>query len=235
MRIATWNVNSLNARLEKVVWWLDRARPEVLLMQETKLADTAAPVATFEKAGYELAHHGEGRWNGVAIASKVGIADVITNFGQPLRAQATPDVPDDEPLAEARMVSAVCGGVRVVSLYAPNGRTLDSPFYQAKLVWYERLARWLAETRDPGEAMALGGDYNIAPADADVWDPSACPGGTPVSEPERRSSSTSTSRGTPSTRAGRPPRAGSPRGASSSAHHSSASAIRRLCQRGSPR
>src|SRR5207249_5004887 len=157
MRIATWNVNSLKARLEKVMWWLDRARPDVLLMQETKLADAAAPVATFEKAGYELAHHGEGRWNGVAIASRVGIADVIGNFGQPLRPQATPDVPDDEPLAEARMLSAVCGGVRVVSLYAPNGRSLDSPFYQAKLVWYERLARWLAESRDPGEALAVAG------------------------------------------------------------------------------
>ena len=83
------------------------------------------------------------------------------------------------------MLSAVCGGVRVVSLYAPNGRSLDSPFYQAKLVWYERLARWLAESRDPGEALALGGDYNIAPADADVWDPEACHGGTHVSEPER--------------------------------------------------
>jgi exodeoxyribonuclease-3 len=185
MRIATWNVNSLNARLEKVVWWLDRARPDVLLMQETKLADAAAPVEAFEKAGYQLAHHGEGRWNGVAIASKVGIADVISNFGQPLRPPTTPDVPDDEPLSEARMVSAVCGGVRVVSLYAPNGRTLDSPFYKAKLVWYERLARWLAETRDPGEALALGGDYNVAPADADVWDPVACHGGTHVSAPER--------------------------------------------------
>src|SRR5262249_26263517 len=125
MRIATWNVNSLNARLEKVVWWLDRARPDVLLMQGTKLADPAAPVATVGKGGDRPCHHGEGRWNGVAIASRVGIADAISNFGQPLRPQATPDVPDDEPLAEARMVSAVCGGVRVVSLYAPNGRTLD--------------------------------------------------------------------------------------------------------------
>ena len=185
MRIATWNVNSLKARLEKVVWWLERAKPDVLLMQETKLADIDAPIATFQQAGYELAHHGEGRWNGVAIASRVGIADVISNFGQPLRPQTTPDVPDDEPLAEARMVSAVCGGVRVVSLYAPNGRSLDSPFYQAKLVWYERLARWLAESHDPGEAMALGGDYNIAPANADVWDPEACHGGTHVSERER--------------------------------------------------
>ena len=185
MRIATWNVNSLKARLEKVVWWLDRAKPDVLLMQETKLTDADAPVEAFQRAGYELAHHGEGRWNGVAIASRVGIAEVISNFGQPLRAPATPDVPDDEPLAEARMISAVCGGVRVVSLYAPNGRSLDSPFYWAKLAWFDRLARWLVEARDPGEPMALGGDYNVAPADADVWDPVACHGGTHVSEPER--------------------------------------------------
>jgi exodeoxyribonuclease III len=185
MRIATWNVNSLKARLEKVTWWLERAKPDVLVMQETKLSDADAPRETFERAGYELAHHGEGRWNGVAIASRVGIADVVTNFGQPLRPAATPEVPDDEPLAEARMLSAVCGGVRVVSLYAPNGRVLDSPFYRAKLAWYERRARWLAEARDPGEPMALGGDFNVAPTDVDVWDPVACHGGTHVSEPER--------------------------------------------------
>ena len=89
MRIATWNVNSLKARLEKVSWWLERARPDVLLMQETKLADADAPIAVFRQAGYELAHHGEGRWNGVAIASRVGIADVVTNFGEPLRPPLT--------------------------------------------------------------------------------------------------------------------------------------------------
>src|SRR5947199_9743439 len=103
MRIATWNVNSLNARLEKVVWWLDRARPDVLLMQETKLTDAAAPVLEFGAAGYELGHHGEGRWNGVAIASRVGIEGVVSNFGESLRAARTPEVGDDEPLAEARM------------------------------------------------------------------------------------------------------------------------------------
>src|SRR4029450_9930155 len=102
MRIATWNVNSLKARLEKVTWWLDRARPDVLLMQETKLADSDAPVGVFNKAGYGLAHHGEGRWNGVAIASRCGIENVVTNFGQPLRTPQTADVGDDEPLAEAR-------------------------------------------------------------------------------------------------------------------------------------
>src|SRR5688500_17011603 len=185
MRIATWNVNSLKARLEKVSRWLERARPDVLLMQETKLADSAAPVAEFRAAGYELAHHGEGQWNGVAIASRVGIADTVTNFGEPLRPPRTPDVGDDEPLAEARMISAVCGGVRVVSIYAPNGRVLDSPFYQAKLAWYERLARWLAEAGDPSSALVMGGDFNVAPEDADVWDPTACHGGTHVSGPER--------------------------------------------------
>lgn len=186
MRIATWNVNSLRARLDKVRWWLARAKPDVLLLQETKLADADAPGEAFREAGYDLVHHGEGRWNGVAIASRVGATDVVANFGEPLRPAATPDVPDDEPLAEARMLSAVCGGVRVVSLYAPNGRAVGSPFYQAKLVWFDHLGRWLADTRDPGEPLVLGGDFNVAPEDADVWDPAACAGGTHVSEPERR-------------------------------------------------
>jgi exodeoxyribonuclease-3 len=185
MRIATWNVNSLRARLEKVTWWLERARPDVLLMQETKLSDTDAPADVFRGLGYELVHHGEGRWNGVAIASRVGATDVISNFGEPRRAPATPDVADDEPLAEARMVSAVCGGVRVVSVYAPNGRVVDSPFYHAKLAWYARLARWLREAAKPSDALVIGGDYNVAPEDSDVWDPAACHGGTHVSGPER--------------------------------------------------
>jgi exodeoxyribonuclease-3 len=185
MRIATWNVNSLRARLEKVLWWLDRARPDVLLMQETKLADDDLPAQAFEEKGYAVAHHGEGRWNGVAIASRVGVDAVVTNFGEPLRPSATPEVADDEPLAEARMISAVCAGVRVVSLYAPNGRVVGSPFFNAKLAWYERLARWLEDARDPAEALVLGGDFNVAPTDADVWDPRACHGGTHVSPPER--------------------------------------------------
>jgi exodeoxyribonuclease-3 len=185
MRIATWNVNSLKARLEKVEWWLERARPEVLLLQETKLGDADAPAEAFSRAGYELAHHGEGRWNGVAIASRVGLSEAVTNFGERLRPSTTPDVGDDEPLAEARMISAVCGGVRVASLYAPNGRTVGSRFYEAKLAWFGRLSRWLAEARDPHELLVLGGDFNVAPTDADVWDPQACHGGTHVSEPER--------------------------------------------------
>ena len=185
VRIATWNVNSLNARIEKVWWWLERAQPDVLLMQETKLADAAAPVEEFARRGYQLAHHGEGRWNGVAIASKLGHAEIVTNFGEPLTAATTADPHEDQPLREARMISALCGPVRVVSVYAPNGRSLDSIFYRAKLGWYERLLRWLRETQKPGELLLIGGDYNVAPADEDVWDPAACHGGTHVSEAER--------------------------------------------------
>src|SRR5512143_58054 len=188
MRIATWNVNSLKARLEKVVWWLHRAQPDVLLMQETKLTDADAPVVAFRTEGYELAHHGEGRWNGVAIASRVGIADVVTNFGDgPVRraggpgagaavAEALEAEASVAPGDEARMISAVCGGVRVVSIYAPNGRALDTPFYRAKLAWFERLNRWLRETRSPGESLAIGGDYNVAPEDEDVYDMAAFAG-----------------------------------------------------------
>jgi exodeoxyribonuclease-3 len=185
VRIATWNVNSLKARLEKVMWWLERAKPDVLLMQETKLGDSDAPADAFRSAGYELAHHGEGRWNGVAIASRCGIDGVVTNFGRPLGPTRTPDVGDDEPLAEARMIAAKCGGVRVVSVYAPNGRAVGSPFYDAKLAWFDRHARWLSEAADPAEPLLLGGDFNVAPEDVDVWDARACHGGTHVSPAER--------------------------------------------------
>jgi exodeoxyribonuclease-3 len=185
MRLATWNVNSLKARLDKVRWWLDRARPDVLLMQETKLTDAAAPVAAFGDAGYALAHHGQGQWNGVAIASRIGLEDVVTNFGRPLTPDPTPDVGDDAPLAEARMIAATCGGVRVVCLYAPNGRMVDSPFFEAKLAWYDRLVGWLETSADPSRPLVLGGDLNIAPEDRDVWDPAACHGGTHVSPAER--------------------------------------------------
>jgi exodeoxyribonuclease-3 len=184
MRVATWNVNSLKARLEKVAWWLDRAQPDVLLMQETKLADGDVPRAEFERLGYEVAHHGEGRWNGVAIASRVGLADVVSNFGEPLRPAKTPEH-DDEPLAEARMVAATCGPVRVVSIYAPNGREVGSPFFAAKLAWYARLAAWLESANQPTDALVIGGDFNVAPTDADVWDATACHGGTHVSPEER--------------------------------------------------
>ena len=184
MRIATWNVNSLKARLEKVLWWLERAAPDVLLVQETKLNDADAPHDILRERGYTLAHHGEGRWNGVAIASRVGIEAVSTCFGDvhPARVAGAGDA---DPLAEARIISALCGGVRVVSLYAPNGRTVGSPFYAAKLAWFTRLRRWLDETCRPDEPLVVGGDFNVAPDDRDVWDATACHGGTHVSPEER--------------------------------------------------
>ena len=185
MRVATWNVNSLKARLAKLTWWLERAQPDVLLLQETKLADGDVPHAELERHGYAVAHHGEGRWNGVAIASRAGIADVVTNFGEPLRPAKTPDVGDDEPLAEARMIAATCGAVRVVSIYAPNGRTVGSPFFAAKLAWYARLSAWLERSQRSSEPLVVAGDFNVAPTDADVWDPKACHGGTHVSPEER--------------------------------------------------
>jgi exodeoxyribonuclease-3 len=198
MRIATWNVNSMKARLEKIEWWLERAAPDVLLMQETKLSDADAPLMTFQMAGYQLVHHGEGRWNGVAVAARDGITidEPVTNFGDgPVRnsgAGAGPglDEEDFNPLDEARMLSvrvAAPGAdpIRLVSLYAPNGRVVDSPFYEGKLRWFTRARRWLDETHDPKEALLLGGDLNIAPADDDVWDARAVHGGTHVSGRER--------------------------------------------------
>jgi exodeoxyribonuclease-3 len=194
MRIATWNVNSLRARLDKVVAWLATAEPDVLLMQETKLADEAAPAMPFSMAGYDLLHHGEGRWNGVAIASRVGIEAPITNFGDgPVRrspgadaiAEALEAEASEAAADEARMISAICGGIRVVSIYAPNGRALDTLFYRAKLAWFERLLRWLRETQDPAQPLVIGGDFNVAPEDADVYDMADFAGATHVSEPER--------------------------------------------------
>jgi exodeoxyribonuclease-3 len=184
MRIATWNVNSLKARLEKVGWWLERAAPDVLLLQETKLTDADAPREQFERWGYTLAHHGEGRWNGVAIASRVGASEVVTNFGAPLGSETESESGDSRPLAEARMIAATCQGVRVVSIYAPNGRTVGSPFYEAKLAWFARLLAWI-QPHSPDQPMVLAGDFNVAPTDLDVWDPAACHGGTHVSPAER--------------------------------------------------
>src|SRR5262249_11536445 len=181
VRIATWNVNSLKARLDKVLWWLERAQPDVLLMQETKLADADAPRDAFRAAGYELAHHGEGRWNGVAVASRGAIRDVVTNFGEALRPARTPDVGDDEPLAEARMIAATCDEIRIVCVYAPNGRAVGTLFYEAKLAWFDRLASWLAGAAGPGGPLVLGGGLDGGPGGIRGWDPPACPRGAHLS------------------------------------------------------
>ena len=193
MRVATWNVNSLKARQEAVERWLERAAPDVLMIQETKLTDQDAPTMAFGMLGYDLLHHGEGRWNGVGLATRKGMAvgDVVTNFGDgPVRDSgpgSTRDFTEEDfnPFDEARMLSAVVDGIRFVTIYGPNGRIVGSPFYAGKLTWYERLSRWLAEERSTTEPMIVGGDFNIAPTDADVWDARAVHGGTHVSEPER--------------------------------------------------
>lgn len=173
MRIASWNVNSLKARIGRVEDWLAYARPDVLCLQETKLADAAFPHLAFEALGYETAHHGDGRWNGVAIASRIGLDDVIAGFA-----------PAIEPDRDTRLITASCGGVSVSSVYVPNGRSLGDEHYTYKLEWLAKLRRHLEVTCGPQAAVC--GDFNIAPEDRDVWDPRAFVGSTHVSEPERQ-------------------------------------------------
>ena len=175
MRIATWNVNSLGARLPRVEEWIAYAQPDVLCLQETKMADAAFPAMAFEALGYEAAHHGDGRWNGVAIISRVGLTDVVAGFRPG---------PEPEPV-ESRLIAATCGGVRVHSVYVPNGRSVGSEHYAAKLAWLEALGQHLAATCDPDGDVAVCGDFNVAPDDRDVWDPDAFRGSTHVSEAER--------------------------------------------------
>jgi exodeoxyribonuclease III len=173
MRIATWNVNSLTARLGRIEEWLEYTRPDILCMQETKVADAAFPTMAFSALGYETATHGDGRWNGVAIASRVGISDVEHGFGAEIDEQG------------CRLLAADCGGVRVHSVYVPNGRLVDSEFYVAKLAWMEELRKFLERTCKPDQEVVMAGDFNVAPDDGDVWDPSEVSGSTHVTAPER--------------------------------------------------
>jgi exodeoxyribonuclease-3 len=175
MRIATWNVNSLKARLPKVTRWLEVAQPDVLCMQETKLADGAFPTMAFAALGYEVAHHGNGRWNGVAIASRVGLEQETAGF--------VGESPAD--IDECRLLTALCGGIRVTSVYVPNGRSLNDDQYERKLLWLDHLATDLAAHATPEEPRAICGDFNIAPEDRDVFDISKFQGATHVSDPER--------------------------------------------------
>ncbi|MBE1456258.1 exodeoxyribonuclease-3 [Nocardiopsis terrae] len=180
MRIATWNVNSARARAERIGDWLDRSEVDVLAVQETKARDHQFPESVFTDRGYEVAHHGLSQWNGVAIASRVGLEDVRIGFpGQPGYG--------DPEEREARAIAATCGGVQVWSLYVPNGREVDHPHYAYKLRWLEALRQAGAESlaRDPEAQIAYTGDFNIAPKDEDVWDTAAFEGLTHVTEPER--------------------------------------------------
>jgi exodeoxyribonuclease III len=176
MRVATWNVNSLKIRLPRIEGWIAEAQPDVLCMQETKLADDAFPHLAFAALGYESVHHGEGRWNGVAIVSRVGIDDVTTGLGD--------DVEDPYP-GDARVLAATCGGIRFVTLYVPNGRAVDTEFYDRKLVWLDRLVERVTTDNAPTDPLVVCGDWNIAPEDRDVWDPVKVSGGTHVTPAER--------------------------------------------------
>jgi len=187
VRIATWNVNSIRTRVDRVVDWLVRADVDALAMQEIKCKDEQFPHAAFESAGYEVITHGLNQWNGVAIASRVGIADPEPGFpGQPgfAKGHEGPDAP-----LEARALGATVGdGIRLWSLYVPNGRSLVDPHYAYKLDWLAALRTatesWLAA--EPRLSLALTGDFNIAPTDADNGDPALVPGvSTHISPPER--------------------------------------------------
>jgi len=180
VRLATWNVNSARARVDRIAAWVERSDVDVLALQETKCKDEQFPTERFTALGYEVAHFGLSQWNGVAILSRVGIADVETQFaGQPQWG--------DPPAAEARAIGATCGGVRLWSLYVPNGRQLGDPHLAYKLEWLARLrdagAGWLAG--DPTSQVALVGDWNVAPRDEDVWDMAVFENSTHVSPPER--------------------------------------------------
>jgi len=174
VRLATWNVNSLKARLPRVQEWLEQFEPDVVCLQETKLADTAFPDLTFREMGYDCAHHGEGRWNGVAVLSRIGLDEVRSGWD---------DGGEDDP--QARLLWATCGGVRVASVYVPNGRALDDDHYTYKLGWLDRLRATLDAREDAAADLALCGDFNIAPDDRDVWSPEAFEGATHVSAAER--------------------------------------------------
>ncbi len=175
VRIATWNVNSARQRLPRLLPWLDEREPDVVCLQETKLADDAFAELLGEELagrGYEFAAHGEASWNGVAILSRVGLEDVVPGLA------GAPGFPDQE----ARAVAATCDGVRVVSVYVPNGREPGSDHYEYKLKWLAALREAVAAGT---EATVVCGDMNIAPADEDVFDPGAYEGQTHVTEPER--------------------------------------------------
>ncbi len=173
VRIATWNVNSLRARLPRVLSWLEATRTEVVCLQETKQSDLNFDPTPFEALGYQVLHHGDGQWNGVAIVSSVGLSDPIAGFGRA----------DLE--AGCRILTATCGGIRVSSVYAPNGRALDDPHYEVKLHWFEQLETWLRDEGLVDVPHAICGDFNIAPSELDVYDPQALVGMTHVSDKER--------------------------------------------------
>jgi exodeoxyribonuclease-3 len=179
VRISTWNVNSLSARLPRLLGWLAQAQPDVVVLQETKLAQDAFPVEALREAGYESVHRGQGRWNGVALLSRVGIADVEVDL------PGAPGFPDPADPLEARFIAATCDGVRLAGVYVPNGRTPQDPHFDYKLAWLDALALHLRPAARAAEPFAVMGDFNVAPTDDDVWDVAQFVGSTHVTPQER--------------------------------------------------
>jgi exodeoxyribonuclease-3 len=175
VRIATWNVNSITARLPRLLEWLADTAPDSVCLQETKVADGAFPTAEIEALGYQVATHGDGRWNGVALLSKVGLGDV---------SRGLTDEPG-YPAAEARAIGATCGGLRLWSVYVPNGREPGHDHYAYKLRWLGALGTTVQADLASHDRLAVMGDFNVAPTDDDVWDRAAFEGSTHVTEPER--------------------------------------------------
>ncbi len=191
MRLATWNVNSVKARLPRLLEWLDEAKPDIVCLQEIKTTSALFPEAEANELGYEVAAHGEGRWNGVALLSSVGLDHVSLGFaGEPSYAGEAAELTlIDEPglrKPEARAVGANCGGIRVWSIYAPNGRTPESAHYAYKLEWFAAFRTVLEAELVQQAQLAVCGDFNVAPADDDVWDPAQFIGSTHVTAPERQ-------------------------------------------------
>lgn len=174
VRIATWNVNSAKARQPRLLAWLEQRQPDVVLLQETKLADAAWPADVYAAAGYASAHHGTGRWNGVAVLSRVGLSDVTRDL---------PGQAEFDGAVEGRAIGATCGGLRLWSLYVPNGRSVGSPHYAYKLGFLGQLAD--VARAEGGGPLGLLGDFNVAPRDEDVWDPAAFADATHVTAAER--------------------------------------------------
>jgi len=191
VRVATWNINSVNARLPKLLEWLGTASPDVLCLQELKCATDAFPYEEVRALGYETAAHGNGRWNGVAILSRIGLDEVVRGLpGQPGYLAEEPGTEDaliaPEPEQEARAIAASCGPVRLWSVYVPNGREVEHAHYAYKLRWFEALRAAVVEDAAAGRPFAVLGDFNVAPTDEDVWDPALFVGSTHVTPAERQ-------------------------------------------------
>ena len=187
MRIATWNINSIRTRIDRVAEWLQASDIDVLALQETKCRDDQFPEAALADIGYEVAHHGLSQWNGVALVSRLGLSDITVGFdGMPGFAKDHDGI--GEPPLEARAIGATVAGVRLWSLYVPNGRALDDPHFDYKLRWLEALRGAMKTEMAQHEQLAIMGDFNIAPFDADCGDPRMVPGlSTHVSPVERSS------------------------------------------------